>query len=106
MTGGFLGKGFGGYHLPCAADIPAIEVEFAAERDPHASPLGARGVGEIGTIGVGAAVANAIFNATGQRHRQLPIEPAQVVPVPTLDTSNRPMVLASEPNQISFVRGS
>jgi xanthine dehydrogenase YagR molybdenum-binding subunit len=72
-SGRFVPQGFGGYHVPGNADSPPVEVEFAEEYDPQASLLGARGVGEIGTIGVGAAVANAVFNATGVRVRQLPI---------------------------------
>ena len=73
MLGRFVAKGFGGCQIPVNADIPTVEAIFADEFDPHASPIGARGVGEIGTIGVGAAVANAVFNATGIRVRDLPI---------------------------------
>ena len=72
-TGRFVVKGFGGYHVPTNADVPDVEVMFAEEFDPHASTLGARGVGEIGTIGVGAAVANAVYHATGVRVRDVPI---------------------------------
>lgn len=72
-TGRFVAKGFGGYHVPANADVPDVEVIFAEEFDPHASTLGARGVGEIGTIGVGAAVANAVYHATGVRIRDVPI---------------------------------
>ncbi len=71
--GRFVAKGFGSYQIPVNADVPAVDAIFADEFDPHASPIGARGVGEIGTIGVGAAVANAVFNATGVRVRDLPI---------------------------------
>ena len=53
-------------------DVPAIEVIWNDIPDPH-SPLGARGIGEIGITGVGAAVANAVYNATGKRIRELPI---------------------------------
>ena len=73
VLGRFVAKGFGGYQVPVNADVPAVDALFADEFDPHASPIGARGVGEIGTIGVGAAVANAVFNATGIRVRDLPI---------------------------------
>ena len=72
-TGRFLAHGFGSYHIPVNADVPPIDVLFADEHDPHASALGARGVGEIGTIGVGAAIANAVWHATGRRVRILPI---------------------------------
>ncbi len=60
------------YHVPVHMDVPAIEVMWTDIPDPHA-PMGARGIGEIGITGVGAAVANAIFNATGKRVRDLPI---------------------------------
>ena len=72
-TGRFVAQGFGGYHVPANADVPDIDVMFAEEFDAHASTLGARGVGEIGTIGVGAAVANAVYHATGIRVRDVPI---------------------------------
>ena len=61
------------YHIPCNADIQDIDVIFVDERDEKVSPIGAKGVGEIGSIGVAAAIANAVFNATGKRVRQLPI---------------------------------
>jgi xanthine dehydrogenase YagR molybdenum-binding subunit len=60
------------YHLPVHLDVPEIDVLFTNIPDPH-SPMGARGVGEIGITGVAAALANAIYNATGKRIRELPI---------------------------------
>jgi xanthine dehydrogenase YagR molybdenum-binding subunit len=60
------------YHVPVHLDVPEIEVMWTDEADPH-TPMGARGVGEIGITGVAAAVANAVFNATGKRIRDLPI---------------------------------
>lgn len=60
------------YHVPVNLDIPSIDVLFTGVPDPHA-PLGARGIGEIGITGVAAAVANAVFHATGKRIRNLPI---------------------------------
>jgi xanthine dehydrogenase YagR molybdenum-binding subunit len=60
------------YHVPVHMDVPAIDVIWSDIADPHA-PMGARGIGEIGITGVGAAVANAIYNATGKRIRDLPI---------------------------------
>ena len=60
------------YHLPVHMDVPEIEVIWTDIADPH-SPMGAHGIGEIGITGTGAAVANAIFNATGRRVRELPI---------------------------------
>jgi xanthine dehydrogenase YagR molybdenum-binding subunit len=60
------------YHVPVHADVPAIDVIWTDIPDPH-TPMGAHGIGEIGITGVGAAVANAIFNAIGTRVRDLPI---------------------------------
>ena len=62
------------YHVPVAADIGGdIDVIFVEEHDDIVSPLGAKGVGEIGIVGVAAAVANAVYHATGRRIRDLPI---------------------------------
>lgn len=61
------------YHISVNADIGHIEVEVVEEDDPHVNPLGAKGIGEIGITGVAAAVANAVFHATGKRVRDLPI---------------------------------
>ena len=63
----------GDYHVPVNLDVPLIDVHFIGKPDPHISPIGARGVGEIGITGVAAAVANAIYNATGKRIRELPM---------------------------------
>ncbi|MGK6325462.1 molybdopterin cofactor-binding domain-containing protein, partial [Sphingomonas sp. DT-51] len=60
------------YHVPVHLDVPEIDVIWNDIPDPRA-PLGARGIGEIGITGVAAAVANAVFNATGRRVRDLPI---------------------------------
>ena len=60
------------YHVPVHMDVPFIDVIWTDIPDPHA-PMGAHGVGEIGITGVGAAVANAVYNATGKRVRDLPI---------------------------------
>ena len=61
------------YHVPANADIHDIEVIFVDEPDPEVTPMGVKGVGEIGIVGTAAAVANAIFHATGKRLRDLPI---------------------------------
>lgn len=60
------------YHVPVHMDVPEIDVIWNDIPDPH-TPMGAHGIGEIGITGVGAAVANAVFNATGKRVRDLPI---------------------------------
>jgi xanthine dehydrogenase YagR molybdenum-binding subunit len=61
------------YHVAANADIHAIDVIFVEEKDEIINPLGVKGVGEIGIVGTAAAVANAIFHATGKRVRDLPI---------------------------------
>jgi xanthine dehydrogenase YagR molybdenum-binding subunit len=61
------------YHVPVHADAPEFDVDFINEPDPHMPDLGARGIGEIGIVGVPAAVANAIFHATSKRVRDLPV---------------------------------
>ncbi|HWL30079.1 MAG TPA: xanthine dehydrogenase family protein molybdopterin-binding subunit [Burkholderiaceae bacterium] len=61
------------YHIPCHADVHDIDVIFVDEPDTEMSPLGAKGVGEIGIVGTAAAIANAIYHATGKRVRDLPI---------------------------------
>ena len=71
-TGRIMNPSLAEYHVPVHLDVPEIEVMWTDEPDPH-TPMGARGVGEIGITGVGAAVANAVFNATGKRVRDLPI---------------------------------
>lgn len=61
------------YHVPVNKDVPAIDVIFVPEHDEHVNALGAKGLGEIGLVGVAAAIGNAIYNATGKRIRELPI---------------------------------
>jgi len=61
------------YHVPTNADVREIDVQIVDEDDPHVNPLGAKGIGEIGITGVGAAIANAVYHATGKRVRDLPI---------------------------------
>jgi xanthine dehydrogenase YagR molybdenum-binding subunit len=61
------------YHIPVNADIGDIEVIFVEENDDIVNELGSKGVGEIGVVGVAAAVANAVYHATGKRVRALPI---------------------------------
>nr|WP_295666730.1 aldehyde oxidoreductase molybdenum-binding subunit PaoC [Sphingomonas sp.] len=71
--GFFVNHDLAGYEVPVHADIPHQEVIFLDEVDPISSPMKAKGVGELGICGVGAAVANAIYNATGVRVRDYPI---------------------------------
>jgi len=71
-SGRIMNPSLAEYHVPVHMDVPQIDVMWTDIPDPH-SPMGARGVGEIGITGVGAAVANAVFNACGKRVRALPI---------------------------------
>jgi xanthine dehydrogenase YagR molybdenum-binding subunit len=71
--GRFMTHNLADYHVPVHADIPAIDVVFVDEPDSEVSPLGVKGVGELGVVGTAAAIANAIFHATGKRVRHLPI---------------------------------
>jgi xanthine dehydrogenase YagR molybdenum-binding subunit len=68
-----------GYYVPTHADVPDFDVSFVEYPDYLLSPMGARGIGEIGICGVPAAIANAIFHATGKRLRQLPITIEQLM---------------------------
>jgi len=71
--GRFMNHNLAEYHVPVSADIHDIEVLFVEEKDTVVNPMGVKGLGEIGIIGVAAAVANAVFHATGKRVRDLPI---------------------------------
>jgi len=71
--GYFVNHDLAGYEVPVHADIPHLEVVFLDEADDKSSPMKAKGVGELGICGVGAAIANAIYNATGVRVRDYPI---------------------------------
>lgn len=66
------------YHMPVNRDVGEIDVLFVDEHDDVVNPLGAKGVGEIGVVGVAAAIANAVYHATGRRVRELPITPDKV----------------------------
>jgi xanthine dehydrogenase YagR molybdenum-binding subunit len=67
------------YHVPVNADIPAIDVHFLEYPDVRFNALGARGIGEIGITGAAAAIANAVYHATGKRVRDLPILPEKLL---------------------------
>lgn len=71
--GRFMNHNLSEYHIPVNADIGEIDVLFVEEHDEVVNQLGSKGVGEIGIVGVAAAVANAIYHATGKRVRELPI---------------------------------
>lgn len=78
--GFFVNHDLAGYEVPVHADIPHQDVIFLDETDPISSPMKAKGVGELGICGVGAAVANAIYNATGVRVRDYPITLDKLLP--------------------------
>jgi xanthine dehydrogenase YagR molybdenum-binding subunit len=67
------------YHVPVNADIGNIDITMVDEHDPYINELGAKGVGEIGITGVAAAIANAVYHATGKRIRDLPITPDKLI---------------------------
>jgi xanthine dehydrogenase YagR molybdenum-binding subunit len=73
VTGRFLNRNYSGYLVPTNADIPDLDVLFVGEFDEEASPLGAKGLGELTAVSVAPAIANAVYHATGKRVRELPI---------------------------------
>ena len=72
-VGRFMNHNYAEYHVPVNADIHDIEVIFVPEHDEVVNPLGAKGLGEIGIVGVAAAVTNAVWHATGRRVKSLPV---------------------------------
>jgi xanthine dehydrogenase YagR molybdenum-binding subunit len=70
--GRVMNADFAGYHVPANADVHDIRIIFVDEAD-DSNPLGIKGLGEIGIVGVAAAIANAVYHATGSRVRDLPI---------------------------------
>ncbi|NID12167.1 xanthine dehydrogenase family protein molybdopterin-binding subunit [Fibrivirga algicola] len=77
--GNFVTRSFADYHVPANLDIGEMDAIFIQEDDQKANKLGVKGIGEVGIVGVAAAVANAIFNATGKRVRELPITPDKLL---------------------------
>jgi xanthine dehydrogenase YagR molybdenum-binding subunit len=77
--GRFMNHNLSEYHVPVNADIHDIDVIFVEEEDDKTSPLGVKGLGEIGIVGTAAAIANAVFHATGKRIRELPITLDKVI---------------------------
>ncbi|GAA3132562.1 xanthine dehydrogenase family protein molybdopterin-binding subunit [Streptomyces echinatus] len=77
-SGGHVGADLAGYHVATHADVPHIEADWIDDTDPN-DPVGIKGIGEIGIVGAAAAIANAIWHATGARHRHLPIRPDRVL---------------------------
>jgi xanthine dehydrogenase YagR molybdenum-binding subunit len=71
--GRFINRNYSGYLVPTNADIPELDVAFVGEFDEAASPLGAKGLGELTAVSVAPAIANAVYHAFGKRIRDLPI---------------------------------
>ncbi|AFL50827.1 xanthine dehydrogenase YagR molybdenum-binding subunit [Sinorhizobium fredii] len=78
--GHFVNGDLAEYHVPVNGDVPEMEVVFLEEYDDKANPLGVKGLGELGVCGTGAAIANAIYNATGIRVREFPITLDKLLP--------------------------
>jgi xanthine dehydrogenase YagR molybdenum-binding subunit len=79
-TGRYANANFADYLVATNADVPSIDVHFIIKPDTIFNPLGARGIGEIGVTGMPAAIANAVYNATGKRVREFPIHPENLLP--------------------------
>lgn len=77
--GRYVNNDLTNYHVPVNADIPAVQVLFTDKPDTILDPMGAKGLGEIGLVGFAAAVANAVYHATGRRVRELPITPDKLL---------------------------
>jgi xanthine dehydrogenase YagR molybdenum-binding subunit len=77
--GSFVNQDLASYHVAVNADVGEMDVVFLQETDPHGSPLGSKGLGELGTCGAGGAVINAIHNATGARIRDIPATPDKLL---------------------------
>ncbi|GGX73849.1 xanthine dehydrogenase family protein molybdopterin-binding subunit [Streptomyces hiroshimensis] len=77
-SGGHYAADLAGYHVSAHADVPHVEADWIDDPDPD-DPVGIKGIGEIGIVGAAAAVANAVWHATGVRHRSLPIRPDRVI---------------------------
>ena len=78
--GDYVNHDLAQYHVPVNADVGDIDVSWVDEVDPLVNPLGIKGIGEIGIVGCAAAIANAVWHATGTRHRSLPLTPDRVLP--------------------------
>jgi xanthine dehydrogenase YagR molybdenum-binding subunit len=77
--GHVINHDFAGYHIASHADVAALDAVWLDEVDDRSTPMGSRGIGEIGIVGAAAAIANAVYHATGKRVRRLPITPDKLV---------------------------
>jgi xanthine dehydrogenase YagR molybdenum-binding subunit len=78
--GDYVNHDFAEYHITTNADVGTIDVSWIDEDDPYVNPMGAKGIGEIGIVGTAAAIANAVYHATGIRIRDLPITLDKLLP--------------------------
>jgi xanthine dehydrogenase YagR molybdenum-binding subunit len=78
--GDYVNHDFAEYHIATNADVGEIDVTWIEEDDPHVNPIGVKGIGEIGIVGTAAAIANAVYHATGNRVRDLPITLDKLLP--------------------------
>ncbi|MFJ6760351.1 xanthine dehydrogenase family protein molybdopterin-binding subunit [Streptomyces sp. NPDC091273] len=79
VHGDFAESDLAAYHVPANADVRAVEAHWIDEADAHLTPVGGKGIGEIGIVGVAAAIGNAVCHATGRRLRELPLTPDRVL---------------------------
>jgi len=77
--GQIVNHDFAGYHIATHADVANLDAQWLEEVDHRSTPMGSRGIGEIGIVGTAAAVANAVYHATGKRIRELPITPDKLL---------------------------
>ncbi|MGW9366349.1 xanthine dehydrogenase family protein molybdopterin-binding subunit, partial [Streptomyces albidoflavus] len=77
-TGAHYAPDLAGYHVATHADVPHIEADWVDDHDPD-DPVGIKGIGEIGIVGAAAALTNAVWHATGIRHRDLPLRPDRIL---------------------------
>jgi xanthine dehydrogenase YagR molybdenum-binding subunit len=77
--GDYVNHDLASYHVPVNGDVHDIDVSWIDEHDDRLNPVGVKGIGEIGIVGTAAALANAVWHATGHRHRHLPIRPDRVL---------------------------
>jgi len=78
-TGDYVNHDLAGYHVPAHADVERIDVGWIDEEDDQLNPTHSKGIGEIGIVGAAAAIANAVWHATGVRFRSLPLRPDRVL---------------------------
>ena len=108
-TGAFVNRDLAEYLVPVHADIPEIDAVLLDGFDDKANVLGAKGVGELGICGANAAVANAVFNATGVRVRDFPITIEKLLPgLPLLGGLSRravPRAVRAIPGRLGGVQG-